>query len=682
VPKWTLWRRAGCAYPAGAVLLATSAVLVTGTQSAAQAEPTRPALTFSNPHVQAVLGRAYTAALTNLLDVNTVTYDPEKYNQTGLLADPPGTFIRAGGGYAQPWTRDAALNSWNAASLLNPVVARNTLWSVVRREGSGELMVQQDDQWWDQVIWLTAAWHHYAVTGDRTFLTDAYKTAANTLRVRWSQNYNKTYGLFGGGSFFNDGIAGYPAPPADEMESRGSFVGSYPQTNAMMALSTNAVYYDAYRSAARMATALGLRAEASAYTTMAASLKDKINRHLWMPGKGTYGYFVHGAGDLAGTVDPSEEGTGLSFAILFGIADAGMARSIMQNTHVQPNGIVDVYPHFARYSDERPGRHNGTVWPMVQGMWAHAAARAGDQKRFATEVATLAKLANGSNGFYEIYNARTGAVDGGWQAGRQWQSKPEQTWSATAYLRMIYAGLFGMDYTEAGMRFAPTLPVGWGDVSLSGVRYRNMTLNISLRGSGSTISSFSIDGRPTGSRSVPATLTGAHTVQIMLTNGVNGDRDADGVADAQDTCPDEAGTAAHRGCPAVTTNIEAENARLTGEAQINSNHSGYSGTGFVAGYGTRDAATTFTIITAKAGRHTLALRYANATGSVRTLSLYVNGVRSRQIVLQPLADWETWNVHTETVDLGLGSNTVSYRYDSTDTGRVNLDALAISPVEA
>jgi hypothetical protein len=29
--------------------------------------------------------------------------------------------VRAGGGYPQPWTRDASVNSWNATSLLDTV---------------------------------------------------------------------------------------------------------------------------------------------------------------------------------------------------------------------------------------------------------------------------------------------------------------------------------------------------------------------------------------------------------------------------------------------------------------------------------------------------------------------------------------------------------------------------------
>src|SRR4030095_14005606 len=208
--------------------------------------------------------------------------------------------------------------------------------------------------------------------------------------------------------------------------------------------------------------------EVSALTTSARALKTAINRHFWIADQGRYGYFL-----LNDRLDGSEEGTGQSLAILFDIADPDQARSILRTAHVQPYGVVDVYPHFARYGNDRPGRHNAIVWPMVQGLWACAAAHAGDQGRFAAEVTTLAALANASGGFHEIYNARTGAVDGGWQTGWHWVSQENQTWSATAFLRMIYAGLFGMTYTTGGIAFTPTLPSGWGDVTLAGVRYRD-----------------------------------------------------------------------------------------------------------------------------------------------------------------------------------------------------------------
>ena len=291
----------------------------------------------------------------------------------------------------------------------------------------------------------------------------------------------------------------------------------------MMTLSTNELYYSAFRTTALMASALGRPAsEVSALSTQADTLKTAINQNFWIPAKGMYGYFIHfihGDDSMQGQLDQTEEGTGLSFAILFGIASPAQAQSIMGNTDIQPYGIVDTYPNFTRYSAAEPGRHNVTVWPMVEGYWADAAAQAGDQYRFANEVETLAGLADSSGEFYEAYNAQTGVPDGGWQTGSHWSAAPDQTWSATAYLRMIYDDLFGMKFGTSGITFRPILPVGWGDVTLSGVTYRAATLNITLHGAGNIISGFKLDGTTTTADSVPTTLTGTHTIDIALTGG-------------------------------------------------------------------------------------------------------------------------------------------------------------------
>lgn len=504
-----------------AVLLASAA---SASGAGAQSAAPRPTLAFADSTLESTLGRAYALALANLLDVNTVPYDAAVYDSTGFLTDPPGTFIRAGGGYRQPWTRDASVNSWNAASLLEPTVARNTLWAVVRRRADGGLVVQQDDQWWDQCVWVVAAWNHYLVTGDRRFLADAYETARNTLALRRASDYAAADGLFRGPAFFNDGVAGYPAPPATDPET-SSFVLDYRGTETQMTLSTNALYAEAYRDAALMATDLERpRAESSELKAMADSLAASVNRRFWMASEGRYAYFIHaddGAG--AGTLDGSQEAAGQAFAILFHVADSARARSILRHVHEEPWGIPDVWPHFSRYDDAHPGRHNVVVWPMVQGFWADAAVEVGDETGFARAVRRLAALAvdddKGAGHFQEIYDPVSGAVDGGWQTGHHWDAQPDQTWSATAYLRMIHRGLFGMRFTTNGVDFHPLLPPGWGEAKLSNVRYRDATLDVTLRGAGRRIRGFRVDGAETATHSVSATTTGLHTVLITLGSG-------------------------------------------------------------------------------------------------------------------------------------------------------------------
>ncbi|WP_020016370.1 hypothetical protein [Promicromonospora sukumoe] len=512
---------AGLAAPQAAGAVAGPPPEATGAQHV-------PTLSFTDPDTQALLGPAYAGALTNLLETNTVPYDPDVYDGSGLMDPEVGTFFRAGGGYEQPWTRDASVNSWNAGSLLAPDVARNTLWSVVTREDDGSLVVQQDNQWWDQVVWVPAAWNHYLLTGDRAFLRDAFDTAARTMAVREAQQWDAGYGLFRGPSFFNDGIAGYPdgmLAATDDGESDSSFVLDYANTATQLALSTNAVYHQAYVSLAAMADELGRPGGvARGYARDAHRLAASINEHFWQHDRGYYGYTTPTEGPAAGELQDYQEGTGLAFTILFGIADRAQARSIARNTHVSPYGITDVYPRFDRYAAAGyAGRHNDIVWPVVQGFWADAMARSGHQAEFAEEVTTLAGLYGRQDSFFEIYDATTGAVDGGYQTGHVWDSQPEQTWSATAYLRMIHDGVFGLRPTPDGLDLAPVLPAGWGDATLSGLRYRDADLTVRLHGSGDRVRSFALDGVPQrlahGAARIPADLTGPHTLDVELTGG-------------------------------------------------------------------------------------------------------------------------------------------------------------------
>lgn len=475
----------------------------------------RPGLSFEQDSLQQLLATAFDNALGNLLDINTLAYDEKRYNSTGLLHNPPGAFIRAGGSYPTPWTRDASINSWNAASLLAPEAARNTLWAVCRRDNEGRLVLQQDNQWWDQIIWVVGAWSHYTVTGDRRFLADAYQASINSLKIRKAKNINEEYGLFEGPAVLADGIAGYSAPP--HIPGGSSFVLDYPDTDKMMCLSTNCVYYGAYRCLAEMARELGLPdTESQGYVEAAEQLKQNINKHFWIKAKGIYGYFIHGGGSIKGKLDQSQEGMGLAYAVIFGVADADKIQAVMKNVHLEPKGITCVWPHFERFSDDKPGRHCVTVWPMCSGMWAHAVKLAGHTERFGREMTIIAELTGDSDGiFYEIYNSISGRTDGGWQCERHWDSVINQTWSATGYLRMVFHGLFGMQFDARGLSFAPCLPEGWSSVKLSNVQYRNALLEVVLEGAGNRIESCTVNGKQHQPRIEPG-ATGKQKIVISL----------------------------------------------------------------------------------------------------------------------------------------------------------------------
>ena len=126
--------------------------------------------------------------------------------------------------------------------------------------------------------------------------------------------------------------------------------------------------------------------------------------------------------------------------------------------------------------------------------------------------------------------------------------------------------------------------------------------------------------------------------------------------------------------------VEAENSGLSGSAGLASDHSGYTGSGFVAGYGSVGAATTFTVNVPTAGSYPLSLRFSNGPNpapGAKTISLYVNGTKIRQISLADTGNWDTWANKADTVTLRAGGNTVAYKVDTGDNGNVNLDSLTV-----
>ena len=135
--------------------------------------------------------------------------------------------------------------------------------------------------------------------------------------------------------------------------------------------------------------------------------------------------------------------------------------------------------------------------------------------------------------------------------------------------------------------------------------------------------------------------------------------------------------------PPPATLYEAEEARLTGAAGVNTDHAGYSGSGFVDRYATEGkVATTFDVTVPKSGAYDVNLRYSNGPDpfqGTKSLSFYANGKKVRQTKLASTGDWDTWSAQTERLVLRAGHNTISYRYDPGDTGHVNLDLITVHP---
>ena len=426
----------------------------------------------------------YASALENVFVINTTHPD-----------DGGAAFVRAGGDYPTPWTRDAAINCWNALSLLRPDLAASTLRAVVTPTTSGDI-IAQDDQWWDQIIWVVGALHHAEVTGDHAFGAWARYVGLRALD-HLEDRFDQRWGLYRGGAVMQDGISGYPFP-TEETDTSSSFVLDYPRAHTIMCLSTNAVYARAHQLLGR--------------TQRAEALISVINNQLWDEDEGRYGYFL----DQDGVRDHHQELIGLALAIEFGIAEAERTESIVTALHREPRGLPLVWPHFERYDDAHPGRHNTSLWPMAMGFWGTAAAKAGHPTALARTLDDLIALVDGSDGrFFELYHPHTGVVDGGWQSGRNWPSVHDQTWSATALLRLVHEGLFGLRFNGGEAWLSPTLPPGYEELTLTGLTVRDARWTVSVsRDNGLAIDDVDRP-RTAGPVHLPS-LTGEHTITIGI----------------------------------------------------------------------------------------------------------------------------------------------------------------------
>jgi len=130
--------------------------------------------------------------------------------------------------------------------------------------------------------------------------------------------------------------------------------------------------------------------------------------------------------------------------------------------------------------------------------------------------------------------------------------------------------------------------------------------------------------------------------------------------------------------PARAQRIEAESGQLAGGARVMTDHPGYSGQGFVAGFEAAGAQVQLEVRVPTAGTRTMTLRYANAlNGRDQIVAVYVNGAKAADVVCPVLPNWDTWGTATVTIALNSGANAVAIRNDSGDSGVINIDYLTI-----
>ena len=625
--------------------------------------------------------------------------------------------LRTGAKWSGVWTRDVSYSALLALAIHDPEAVKTSLRVKVRRgrivqdTGSGGAWPVSSDR----TTWVLAAWEVYRVTGDQEWLAEIYPVIKDSLDDDRKTLVDPQTGLYRGESSFLDWREQtYPRwmDNADIYES--------------LCLGTNAVHYRAHAILAEIAELLEEGA-GDDYREIAATLKQAINDRLWLLDRGYYGQYLYGRDHML--VSPRFEALGEALCILFGVADAEQAASVVERSPLTPFGVSCIYPQIP----DLPPYHNNGIWPFVQGFWNLAAARAGNGVALTHGLAAIYRSAGLYLSNYENMVAESGGVMG------TEINSDRMLWSIAANLAMVYRVFIGMEFRADGLYLAPSVPRAYaGERTLTDFRYRNALLRITVTGYGQRIGSVTINGKPAEVAFVPADARDEVIVRIQLA-----DRDfpyrevnrvanetslptlyADRVGDslrwsrlpgaalyhvyrneelfcktAENHCSvdayryasyqvaavDAAGQEAFASEPVIVTPsvriLQAED--FAKAAEVREKCENYTGEGFIELTLIKNRKVTWPVDVERAGTYLVDFRFANGSGPVNTdnkcavRSLSVNGQYAGAVVFPQRGadDWSRWgHTNAHAVTLCAGENTLLLHFEEWNhnmDGKVN-----------
>jgi Chondroitinase B/Carbohydrate binding module (family 6) len=170
------------------------------------------------------------------------------------------------------------------------------------------------------------------------------------------------------------------------------------------------------------------------------------------------------------------------------------------------------------------------------------------------------------------------------------------------------------------------------------------------------------------------------------------DMDAQTRGSAKDVGADEYGAAGAPHEPLTTADVgpaagdsggggtpvryEAESATIS-QGTVATNHTGYSGTGFVDYTNVTGSYVQWTVSASAAGTATVSIRFANGTTTNRPMDIAVNGtVVAAGKAFNPTGSWDTWQTTTVSVPVNAGTNTVRATA-TTANGGPNVDYIDV-----
>lgn len=328
----------------------------------------------------------------------------------------------------------------------------------------------------DRLIWACAAWQVYLATGNRRWLKYAHKVILATVEQIEQVSLCQTMHLVHGCDSYSSPELQYPRwmQPTDYCES--------------LRLSTNVIYARCLYVLSLIDEELFLDSEQ--HYLAYKRVKDSINQTMWNESLGRYSSF------LIDEVFARQSNVSCNLAqaacVLFDIADDDRATTLVARTPFYLTGIPTIYP-------SRHSAPMGNQAAFVQGLWNLAAAHADNQMALRYGLAALYRWA-AFNGF-----------------GSAAASPQHNLLAACAVAAMSLKITAGITLSPEGIEFNPCVPDCFaGSKTISGIRYRGATFNLTIVGTGSAIKSFVVDGKPQNTNFLHSDVTGEHNITITL----------------------------------------------------------------------------------------------------------------------------------------------------------------------
>ena len=400
--------------------------------------------------------------------------------------------LLAGANWSSVWTRDIAFAAALGTAMAAPAATRTSLESRVKNG-----VVMQDTGTgggWpvstDRVSWALGAWAVYQVQGDTKWL----QWCAEVLMATLAQDATVL--------------------PADEVLKPGetSFIDwreqSYPDwmtpadIAASCAFGTNVLHYLCRMLLARMLRELDREKEAAVHAADAAAMAAALQESFWSAGSCHYGMLRTAEGYLDDRVDS----LATSLAVLCGLAGEHAAVA-MQHLPRSPYGTPVFTPYKSR---QQKAYHNRSIWPFVEAYVLLARADLQDAAGAAFSMSALLRAAMAFGTNKENFHAESGSAQ------ETIQNSDRQLWSVAGMLGMFYYALFGIKYEGDNIVIQPCVPKEYrGSHWLTGLRIRDMVLDIHVNGYGTEVWSVMVNGRP-DSPIIPLDAKGRIQIELEL----------------------------------------------------------------------------------------------------------------------------------------------------------------------